>query len=139
MPGCYPGGGLLTGVRTMETAEICPLTEDAVARLLACRVGEQRKPKEEGRRKAVRWPFPATAELWVPDENGLEHYALATALDLSVHGVGIRCEERLAVGLELAIAIHEPEMSFHGRGVVRHCTEIEEEYLVGLEFLFDEA
>lgn len=123
----------------METTEICPLTEDAVAELLACRVDEHRNANAKGRRKVTRWPFPATAELWVPDESGLEHYALATALNLSLHGVGIRCDEPLAVGLELAMAIHEPEMSLHGRGVVRHCTEIEEEYLVGLEFLFDEA
>ncbi len=123
----------------METTEICPLTEDAVAELLARRAGGQRTVKAKGKRKVSRWPFPATAELWVPEENGIAHHALGTTLNLSFHGVGIRCEEPLTVGLELAIAIHEPEMSFHGRGVVRHCTAIEEDYLVGLEFLFDKA
>lgn len=131
--------GCLVGVRVMETTEICPLTEDAVGELLARRSGEQRTAKAKGKRKASRWPFPATAELWVPEENGLAHHALGTALNLSLHGVGIRCAEPLAVGVELAIAIHEPEMSFHGRGLVRHCTAIEEDYLVGLEFLFDKA
>jgi hypothetical protein len=38
--------------------------------------------------------------------------------------------------MELAIAIHEPEVSFHGRAAVRHCTEVEDGYYVGMQFLF---
>ena len=118
----------------MNAAEICPLTRDAVADLLFNR--EATTP-DDGRRRLKRWPFPGTVELWLPEEDGTERYELATALDMSLHGVGIRCDEPLPPGMELGIAIHEPEISFHGRAVVRHCTEIEEEYLAGVEFVFD--
>lgn len=123
--------------RTMETLEICRLTEEAIARILADRRPHLPEPKGKGRRAAPRWPFPGTVELWIPEADGLERYALATSLNLSLDGTGIRCDEPLSPGLELAIAIHEPEMSFHGHAVVRHCNEIEGDYLIGLQFLFD--
>jgi hypothetical protein len=93
----------------------------------------------KGRRRAPRWPFPGTVELWIPEADGQERYTLATSLNLSLQGMGMRCDEELSEGTELAIAIHEPEVSFHGRAVVRHCTEFEGEYLIGLQFLFDKA
>ncbi len=123
----------------METAEICPLARNALARLLADRNAAAPDKNGKRRRKVSRWPFPGTVELWIPDEMGLERYTLATSLDLSLDGVGIRCDEPLSAGLELAIAIHEPEVTFHGRAVVRHCTEVEDEYLIGLQFLFGAA
>ncbi len=123
----------------MKVTEICLLTEEAVAKLLADRQLKAPDVKGNGRRSTPRWPFPGTVELWIPEGGGPARHALATSLNLVLHGVGIRCDEPLSPGLELAIAIHEPEVSFHGRGVVRHCTEIEDEFLVGVEFLFDDA
>lgn len=120
----------------MEAVEICPLSRNTLGKMLADRDACTSERRGRPRRKAVRWPFPGTVELWIPDELGLEHYTLATSLDLSLDGVGIRCDEALEHGLELAVAIHEPEASFHGRAAVRHCTEIEDEYLIGLQFLF---
>lgn len=120
----------------MEAAEICPLSRSALGKLLADRDATAPDQTDKRRRKVKRWPFPGTVELWIPDELGLEHYTLATSLDLSLDGVGIRCEEPLKRGLHLAIAIHEPEMSFHGHAQVRHCTAIEDEYLIGLQFVF---
>jgi hypothetical protein len=60
-------------------------------------------------------------------------------LNLSLGGVGLRCDEPLSPGLELAIAVHEPEVSLHGRAVVRHCTGMRGDYLIGVEFLYDRA
>ena len=52
-------------------------------------------------------------------------------------GIGIRADEALTPGVQLGIAVHEPEASFHGRAVVRHCTDTGQGYhIVGLEFLF---
>jgi hypothetical protein len=121
----------------MDATEICPLTEDAVAKLLTYRRVKKSNAGPRGRRKTARWPFPGTVELWIPEDGETERYALATSLNLSLHGAGIRCDEPLAAGLDLAIAIHEPEVSFHGRAIVRHCTEIEDDYLIGLQFCFD--
>lgn len=120
----------------MNAAEICPLTATALEELLRGRQAELPDRNAPRRRALHRWPFPGTVELWVPDENGIEHYTLATSLDLSLQGAGIRCDESLPTGLELAVAIHEPEVSFHGRAVVRHCTAVAEEYLIGLQFVF---
>jgi|GEM_PF-2089352 len=118
------------------TDEIKPLTKKAIASLL-----KQRQEKAFGkgrcRREVERWPFPGTAELWVTGESGLEDYRLATCENLSVNGAGIRSEDELPVGMEMGIALHEPEVSFHGRAVVRHCTETDGGYFtVGVEFLF---
>ena len=123
----------------MEAIDICRLSEQVVAKLL-----ERRAPRtsdhgtSDGRRRMPRWPFPGTVELWIPQSDGIERYTLATSLNLSLQGVGIRCDEPLSPGLELSIAIHEPEASFHGHAMVRHCTEIEDDYLIGLQFLFDD-
>ena len=121
----------------MNATEICPLTEEAVARLLAGRELITPDVEGNGRRKTPRWPFPGTVELWIPEGGRHERHVLATSLNLGLHGVGIRCDEPLSAGLELAIAIHEPEVSLHGRAVVRHCTEIENDYLIGLQFRLD--
>ena len=126
-------------METTETAEICALTPEAVTKLLVGRTPTAPDSDHKGRRKVGRWPFPGTVELWIPDEFGIERHALATSLNLSLHGVGIRSDEPLSPGLELPIAIHEPEVSFHGRAIVRHCAEIEEDYLIGLEFVYDAA
>ena len=122
----------------MDTsAEICPLTQDAIAKVLASRHAQGSAAKTRNRRRAVRWIFPSTVELWVPDADGTEHYALATSINLSTTGIGIRSDEELRPGLELGIAIHEPEMSFHGRAIVRHCTDTGHNfYIVGLQFVF---
>ena len=121
----------------METAEICALTEQSVGELLAQRQSWASRADAGGRRRMMRWPFPGTVELWIPDGNGGERYNLATSITLSLDGIGIRADEELRPGLQLAIAIHEPEMSFHGQARVRHCTETDEgSYILGLQFLY---
>lgn len=118
------------------TDEIKPLTKKTISTLLKQRQ-ERAHSKGNCRREVTRWPFPGTVELWITGESGLEDYMLATCENLSHQGAGIRSEEQFAIGLEMGIAIHEPEVSFHGRAVVRHCTEVDAGYYtVGLEFLF---
>lgn len=122
----------------MDIAEICALTEESVGELLAKRQSWASRADAGGRRRAMRWPFPGTVELWIPDENAGERYALATSINLSIDGIGICANEELHPGLQLAVAIHEPEMSFHGRALVRHCTETDTgSYFLGLQFLYD--
>ena len=122
----------------MDTAEFCALTEQSVGELLAKRQSWASRADANGRRRAMRWPFPGTVELWIPDGNGGERYNLATSINLSIDGIGIRADEELRPGLILAVAIHEPEMSFHGQAMVRHCTETDTgSYILGLQFLYD--
>ncbi len=122
---------------TATSTEILPLSRETVAQLLVDRAGIAPSTKGTTRRKVARWPFPGTVELWLPEADGTERYALATSLNLSAEGVGIRCDEPLSPGMELPIAIHEPEISLHGKAVVRHCTDFEGDFLVGIEFVCD--
>ena len=130
----YPSGALRSGM--MKTTEIRPLTQQNLSRLIAGREARAPKMESNGRRKVKRWPFPGTAELWITERDGTERYVLATSLNLSMEGAGIRCDEPLSPGMKLSIAMHEPEVSLHGLAVVRHCTAMDNEYLVGLEFCF---
>lgn len=118
-------------------SEVLPLTKAGVAELLASRANAQTTSSAKGKRRADRWPFPGVVELWTPDENGVQRHMLATSVNLSSHGIGIRCDDLLEPGLVLEIAFHEPELSFHGWATVRHATKIESDYLIGLEFKFD--
>lgn len=121
----------------MEVSEICPLTREAVRDLLRSRMQASADLHGLERRLAARWPFPGAVELWLPDEAGIEHYCLATCLDLSLKGVGVRCDEPLERGSQIGLAVHQPEVSFHGRATVRHCTQSNQgDYIVGLEFQF---
>jgi hypothetical protein len=122
----------------METVDIFPLTEQTIAQLLTQRGGDAPEVVADCQRRAPRWPFPGTVELWLPDETGRERYELATSMNLSHHGIGIRFEEPLRPGHVLNIAIHEPEASFHGRAEVRHCTELSDgTFYIGMQFRFD--
>ena len=123
----------------MDATEIKPLTEEAVASILADQEGEIPGNLDYGRRRAPRWPFPGTVEMWLPDGTGAEQLALATCLNLSRHGLGMLNEEPLPIGLEFALAVHQPEASLHGWALVRHCTETEAGYYIGVEFLFDKT
>ena len=124
----------------MDTAEICALRREALASLLAGRQTRALARSAKCRRRVTRWAFPGTVELWLPDEDGGERYVLATSVNLSLKGIGIRCDEGLAPGLAVGIAVHEPEASFHGRAVVRHCTNSGHGFhVVGLQFVFDET
>lgn len=122
----------------MKTAEVVPLTEKAVSKLLRSREAARPSKSPSGKRHTPRWPFPGVVELWLPDENGDLQHSLATSVNLSLHGIGIRCDEPLEPGIELELAFHEPEVSFHGRAVVRHATQLESDHLVGLQFIFKE-
>ncbi len=123
----------------MDATEICALTPEAVAELLTARHQAGKHLNWHGRRNAQRWAFPSTVELWLPDGHGGERYALATSINLSTMGMGLKSDEPIESGTVVGVAIHEPEMSFFGRAVVRHCTETEHGFsIVGLEFVFGE-
>lgn len=120
----------------MNTTEICLLTRTAITRLLCSSDGEPDETRESCQRDQPRWPFPGTVQFWCPDEQGQEQHNLATCVNLSMGGLGMRCDKALEVGLRLAIAVHQPEASLHGHGIIRHCTALEDGYFVGVEFDF---
>ncbi len=124
----------------METVDIFPLTQQAIAKLLGDRDADGSQGHPGCQRKTPRWPFPGTVELWLPaDEPNGERYELASSDNLSLHGIGVRFEEPMEPGLALGIAFHEPEASFHGRAVVRHCKALGDgSFYIGMQFQFND-
>lgn len=120
----------------MTVSEFQPLTRGAIAKLIRGRSLEGADTTGHRRRQMPRWPFSGQVEMWLPDGDGGESLLLASCENLSAGGVGVRCDEPMALGLEIPIAVHQPEASFHGRAVVRHCTNLREGFYVGLEFIF---
>ncbi len=118
----------------MDSLEIMPLSRSAIRALLQSREAPPSSTGQE-RRATGRWPFPVPVELWLEDEDGQAFYQLATCNDLSEVGAGIVCDEALSVGTTFDMAIHQPEASYHGRGVVRHCTPHTEGFFVGMQFV----
>ncbi len=123
----------------MDAMEIYRLTEKAIDRLLSEQEQNSHAPNAACRRKAKRWPFPGTVEMWLPDENGAEQIALGSCVNLSREGLAMLYEVALPIGLEIAMAVHQPEASLHGRAVVRHCSTKDDGFYIGVEFLFDKS
>lgn len=123
----------------MDAMEIYRLTEEAIDRLVSQQEQDSFAPNAECRRKSRRWPFPGTVEMWLPDENGVEQIALGSCVNLSRDGLAMLYEEALPLGLEMAMAVHQPVASLHGRAVVRHCSAKDDGFYIGLEFLFDKS
>lgn len=123
----------------MDAMEIYRLTEKAIDRLLSEQEQDRDTATAACRRRTKRWPFPGTVEMWLPDENGVEQIALGSCVNLSREGLAMLYEEALPLGLEMAMAVHQPEASLHGRAVVRHCSAKDAGYYIGIEFLFDKS
>jgi hypothetical protein len=127
-----------TGARPMDAEQIVKLTPDAVATLLESRRFDAVQKQLPGKRMEERWPFPGTVEAWLPDHCYGERHLLATLHNLSPHGLAMRVRRPIPTETKLALAIHQPELSCYGHGVVRHCTRGPIGYLVGIEFCFTE-
>ena len=74
----------------MKTGDVVKLTEKAVSKMLRSREAARPKKGPAGKRISPRWPFPGVVELWLPDEDGVMQHSLATSVNLSLHGIGIR-------------------------------------------------
>ena len=123
----------------MDADEIRPLTAEAIAELLEARRQTEETGSGTEKRGDSRWAFAGAVEMWVADTDGTELHKLGVCHNLSVNGVGVRFDEPMEVGTKMSIAIHQPEASFHGAGVVRHCTPRDNGFLIGVEFGFDAA
>lgn len=48
----------------------------------------------------------------------------------------MRSRRPVPTDTRISLAVHQPELSVYGHGVVRHCTQAYTGYLVGVEFEF---
>jgi len=122
----------------MQTEEIVAMTHEHVAQLVRARQSQAKPNDFEGheQRMDIRWPFPGTVEIWPNDGDGRRCW-LATCLNLGYGGLGMLADEPFSLDTPIEFACHLPEASFFGKAVVRHCTELPDGYLVGIEFDFD--
>lgn len=121
----------------MDAERIVKLTPEAVRELLEGRRIESQAKKPPGKRTEERWPFPGTVEVWLPDECYGERHILATLHNLSAHGLAMRTRRPIPSATRVSLALHQPELSCYGHGIVRHCTRAAVGYLVGIEFHFE--
>ena len=120
----------------MDAEKIVKLTAEAIQELLDSQRVEAESKQEPGRRRVERWPFPGTVEIWLPDECYGEQHVLATLHNLSAQGLAMRSRRPVPTDTRISLAVHQPELSVYGHGVVRHCTQAYTGYLVGVEFEF---
>jgi len=123
----------------VQDKEFVKLTRETIRQFIADREQERDAKTGVQKRRLDRWPFPAPIQLWRKLPDGQEVQMLATCRNLNDHGVGVLCDKRIEMGVQVELAIHQPEVTYYGRGVVRHCTSSKREYFVGIEFIDPEG
>jgi hypothetical protein len=120
----------------MDAERIVKLMPAAIEEMLAWQQVKAQPKQPPGKRRAERWPFPGTVEVWLPDGSYGEQHVLATLHNLSPIGLAMRTRRPIATDTRISLAIHLPVMSAYGHAVVRHCTRANAGYLVGVEFSY---
>jgi len=121
----------------MDAERIVRLTPEVIRELLAGQQVRSHLKQPPGKRREERWPFPGTVEVWLPDECYGERHLLATLHNLSQSGLAMRTRRPIPTDTRISLAVHQPELSCYGHGVVRHCTRAAVGYLVGVEFYYE--
>lgn len=120
----------------MDAERIVKVSPEVIRTLLESQSRRAQAKHPPGKRATERWPFPGTVEVWLPDECYGERHVLATLHNLSLGGLAMRTRRPIASETRLSLALHQPELSCYGHGIVRHCTRAPIGYLVGVEFVF---
>ncbi len=121
----------------MIADEVLVLTPERIRSWLASHAAEGSCAVQQERRLAPRWPLGGVVELW-PAGTPSRGSCFATCRDMSETGLGLICSRRFAPGTRVEIAIYQSDAALHGFGLVRHCRQDGAEYLVGIEFLFND-
>jgi len=123
----------------MQTDEIVAMTRERVAELVRAQQTHDEPDSFEGneQRGDTRWPFPGAVEVWPAGGDGRQHW-LATCHNVGYGGLGMIADQPFKLDTPVEFACHLPEASFYGKATVRHCTEVPEGFLVGVEFNFED-
>ncbi|TWT45980.1 PilZ domain protein [Phycisphaerae bacterium RAS1] len=123
----------------MDAERIVKLSPQAVRELVDAAAVPSHAKQDLSKRRTERWPFAGTVEIWLPDECYGERHLLATVHNISLHGFAVRTRRPIPNGTQVSFALHQPELSGYGTGQVRHCTRAQVGYLIGVEFVFEDA
>src|SRR5262249_14927464 len=116
----------------MNTDEIVKLTQQTVQDLIRSRLqGVEACPGHEGR-KSPRWPFPGTVEIQSVD--GSPGQWFGPCRNISETGLGMSCDQAFEQESVLEIAIHLPEATLYGNGIVRYSQQTPAGFMTGIEF-----
>lgn len=121
----------------MDAERIVKISPATIQELLDSHQVRAHAKQAGGLRREERWPFPGTVEVWLPDQCYGDRHVLATLHNLSPHGLAMRARRPMEKDLKIALALHQPELSCYGNGVIRHCTRAAAGYLIGVEFIFE--
>ena len=118
----------------VEEKEFVALSSAAIHKLIEDRKRADRRESRRTRRRIARWPFPGPVQVWASNGHGEEEQVFGTCRNLNEQGIGFFCERAFEPGTTISVAIHQAEATYHGEGVVRHCTKSDREYFIGMEF-----
>lgn len=123
----------------MLTDEIVAMTRKQVAELVRIQQADNKPTLFEGyeQRGNRRWPFPGAVEVWPAGGDGRQRW-LGTCHNLGYGGLGMLADEPFQPDTPIEFACHLPEASFYGKATVRHCTEVPDGYIIGVEFNFED-
>jgi hypothetical protein len=93
--------------------------------------------KGDRRRLPARWPFAGMVEFSFFDGDGRTVW-LADCFNLNLRGLGLVTDHPFAVGAVIDLACHLPNVTMYGQAVVRHCIKLQQNYKIGVEFVFDD-
>lgn len=122
----------------MDAENITRISVDVITGLIEARRIHTIDKTSDERRSSERWPFAGAVEVWLPDEAYGERHLLATLHNLSPNGLAMRTRRPVPNGMRFSLAIHQPELSCYGHGIVRHCTRATVGYLIGVEFIYSD-
>ena len=87
-----------------------------------------------------RWPHwleDSVIEFWPADENWQEPWR-GKCRNISHGGLGMNCNHYLEDGTNIGIALYFRDKCFHGKAVIRYCKKVRDQFMIGVEFLFDD-
>ena len=114
------------------------LTRESLSGLLQLRESasdDQYAPVEQ--RRSPHWLTDDTIEFWPADENWHEPWH-GKCRNISQGGLGMSSDHYLEQGSNVGVALRLGERCFHSKTVVRYCQKIRDQFMIGVEFLFDD-
>ena len=91
---------------------------------------------DRDRRFMVRYPSKAGATI-IRESDMMRGGIAGRLTDVTAAGVGLRCGLELPMDETVKIQLQNDVQRFHKevRGIIRHCTSVDEEFQIGIELL----
>ncbi|MHC4445401.1 MAG: PilZ domain-containing protein [Planctomycetota bacterium] len=88
-------------------------------------------------RRTPHWLTEGAIEFWPVDETWNNPWR-GRCRNISCGGLGMSSDHYLEQGANIGLAIYFDETCFQGKAVVRYCQKVRDQFMIGVEFIFDE-